>query len=469
MGKEISDILPGIRRFINRNTLFDKQAKIIAAVSGGIDSMTMLDVLLALRHEFELTLAVAHVNYGLRGVESDRDEQVVRDYAGNKKLRVFAVQVDPDDPALKAPGSFQERARNIRYTFFERIRVKLGFDYIATGHNADDNAETVFLNLLRGSGPDGLRGIPPKRDTIIRPLIECTRKDIELYAHANGIPHRVDASNITGRYARNVVRNEVFPLIQTKLRENVRDSINRTSEIIRSVDDYLHDEVKRQGAGIVQQTGEHEFFLETGHLQALHPVIIHYIVRETAGRLTGSPVSFEITKRVVSLLIAPAGTSVIINPGYRVDKESSGIRFLGNKDPEEFFVSIELNEEYRFEEFTFRSSFVTADRVSYDTDKMSEYVDADKLHKPFILRRWNEGDRMRPLGMKSFKKVSDIFTDAKVPGAYKHRIPLIESRDGIVWICGVQLDDRFKITDNTQHIVKMEYIPHATRPYRYKR
>jgi len=463
MSTENYDILRVVKRCITRNKLFDKKSKIIAAVSGGIDSMTLIEVLLALRKEYAITLAVAHVNYGLRGKESEGDEQLVRDYAGSKGLPIYAKKVNPDDPAVRTTGSLQQWARDLRYLFFEEMRVKHGFDFIATGHTADDNAETVFLNLLRGAGPEGLRGIPAKRDSIIRPLIYISRNAIETYAGSMNIPFRVDTSNRSDRYARNVVRNHVFPLIQSKLRENVKDSINRTSEIIRSIDDYIREEAKRQSTGMVQKTGDREYFIEKKPLKSLHPVIAGYVIRDTATRLCGMPISFIVTKRIQWLIDSPAGVSVVITPEYRADSESSGIRLLENKDPEKFIAPIELNEEYRFSDFTFKSSFTTPDQVSFDNNKNIEYVDAGKIEKPIILRYWFEGDRIQPLGMHTMKKVSDIFIDAKVPRSYKHRIPLLTTLKDIIWICGIQIDDRFKVTDNTQHILKIQYIPHAGR------
>lgn len=463
MSTESNDIIRVIKRCIARNTLFDRKSKIIAAVSGGIDSMTMIGVLLKLKPDYDLTLAIAHVNYGLRGKESDGDEQLVRTYAGNNNIPVFIKKVNPDNFSEHGTGSLQQWARDVRYSFFEEMRVKHGFDVIATGHTADDNAETVFLNLIRGAGPEGLRGIPVKRDVIIRPLLDVSRDAIETYAHSMRIPFRVDSSNRSGRYARNVIRNEVFPLIQSKLRENVTNAINRTSGIIESIDDYIRNEAGKLSAGMVQKTGGHEYFIERKALKSIHPVIAAYIIREIASRLCGMPISFEITQRVLSLINAPSGVSVVITPEYRADSESAGIRFLENKDPESFITPVELNEEYRFRNFTFRSSFVSHDCLSFDTNKNVEYIDCEKISKPLFLRTWTEGDRIQPLGMDTHKKVSDIFIDAKVPRAYKRRIPLLATPEEIIWVCGIQLDDRFKVTDNTRRILKIEYIPNAER------
>jgi tRNA(Ile)-lysidine synthase len=463
MSTKNHDVLRAIRKCIAGEKLFEGQSKIIVAVSGGIDSMTLLYSLIALETEFELSLAVAHVNYGLRGVESDSDEHLVREYAESNGIPVFIKKINPDDPGLIIGGSVQVWARDIRYGYFEELRTKHKFDLVATGHTSDDNAETVFLNLIRGSGLDGLRGIPPKRGTIIRPMIYISRKDIEAYAGSGNIPYRIDISNKSDRFARNVLRNEVFPLMESKLRENVLYSINRTSSIIRSIDDYIHETAQKQYGGIVRETGTNEFYIGKKELQSLHPVITDYLLRDIVSRVSKSPASFELTRRIRNLIYAPAGNTIFITPEYRVDSEASGIRFLENKEPERFTIEINLYEEYRFGDFTFRSSSVDRTGVSFDMVGNIEYIDADKIKKSLVLRTWQKGDRLQPLGMRTFKKVSDIFIDAKIPRSEKHRIPLLTTDEDIIWICGLKLDDRFKVDDNTRHIIKLEYIPHGKR------
>ncbi len=463
MRKNSYDIFRVIKECVAREKLFGNNAKIIAAVSGGVDSMALFEILVSMKKEYNLALAVAHVNYGLRGDESDGDERLVCSFAAEKGLPVFVKKVKTDEQEEYKTASFQERARNIRYSFFEELQQTHGFDLIATGHTADDNAETVFLNLVRGAGPEGLAGIPPKRDSIIRPLIDIPRKEIEHFARTEGVPFRIDSSNLSDRYARNIVRNEVFPLIHEKLRENVSASINRTSEIVRAIDDFVCLEAQKQSAGMVKKTGDGEYFIEKPALKSLHPVIARYVIRDTALKAAGHPVSFEITQRIRSLIDSPAGASVMISPDHRVDSESSGIRFLKNTDPDNFEVFIELNEEYRFKDFTFKSTFVSRDQVRYDRNRNVEYIDAGKITKPLLLRSRRQGDRMQPLGMQTEKKLSDIFVDAKIPRSYKHRIPLLTTQDAIVWVCGLQLDERFKVTENTQLILKIEYLPYAKR------
>lgn len=461
MSTKNHDVLRSIRECIAREKLFEKKSKVIVAVSGGVDSMILLHTLIALKSEFDLSLAVAHVNYGLRGTASDSDERLVREYADHNRIPVFVKKIRPDYRGVSIGGSIQEWARKIRYGYFEELRTGHEFDLVATGHTSDDNAETVFLNLIRGSGLDGLRGIPPKRGTVIRPMIYISRKDIESYAGSENIPYRVDVSNKSDRFARNVLRNEVFPLMQSKLRKNVLYSINRTSSIIRSIDDYLHEIAQREYSGIIKETGKNEYYLDKKDLRALHPVIADYLIRDLLSRVLKSPASFELTRRVHKAIHAPAGISVFITPAYRVDSEASGIRFLENIDPGRFLREIKLYEEYWFDDFTFRSSFVESNRISFDRTDTIEYIDADKVNKPVFLRFWEKGDRLQPLGMRAFKKVSDIFIDAKIPRSEKHRVPLLTTDTDIVWICGLKLDDRFKVDDNTRHIIKLEYIPHG--------
>ncbi len=462
MGNKKALFLSAIESFITSEKLFGVKAKIIVAVSGGIDSITLTETLLSLQGKYKLDLAIAHVNYGMRGEESDKDEAFVRDYAEKNGLQVYIKRADMSNSADNDTGSFQEQARATRYAFFKDILGAYGFDLVATGHNASDNAETAFLNFLRGSGPEGLKGIPPKRDFIIRPFLNVTREEIVSFVQTENIPYREDSSNVSDKYARNVVRNEIFPLIQSKIGKNIRASINRTSEIIRSIDEYIQEQAQVEINRIVQGVRTDEYFLTKESICTLHPVIANYVIRDVVNRLLDMPVSYEITQRIRRLADAPSGSAVILSPEYRADSESAGIRIYKRTKPEELVENIVFDREYCFKEFTFRSTSVSPDDITLDENKNTEYVDADTLRKPLTLRYWKHGDRIRPLGMESEKKVSDIFIDAKIPRAYKERIPILESPDGIVWICGIQLSDRYKVTKSTKNVLKLEYIPHAT-------
>jgi len=463
MGKEKDLLLSTIESYTISEKLFGQHAKIVIAVSGGTDSMALTEVLLSLREKYSLELLIAHVNYGLRGAESDGDEAFVRQYAENTGLPVYVKKSDLRNNPLPGGGSVQEQARHIRYEYFSEVCTTAGFDLIATGHTASDNAETLLLNLIRGSGPEGLKGIPPKRGNIIRPLLKVSRVDIESFVKTERIPFREDSSNESGAYARNILRNEVIPLIETKIRKNVRNSLNRTSEIIRAVDRYVEEQAHSHREQVVETIHEKEFFIKKNDLRSLHPVIADYIIRDVIDRLCGEIVSYDLTQRIRTLLDASSGSTVPLPSGYQADSESAGIRFYKNYETEPFRVELTPGTGYQGKSFTFKSTSISPGDVSFSDNKNTEYVDADLIGSPMVLRYWQEGDRIQPLGMSSFKKVSDVFIDAKIPRAYKNRIPILETPDGIVWICGTQLDDRFKVTKNSQNVLKLEYIPYATR------
>jgi tRNA(Ile)-lysidine synthase len=450
-----------VRRFIKHEDLFHNGAKILIAVSGGVDSMTLLSILYDFREEFGLRLAVAHVNHGIREIESPNEEAFVRASCERLKIPVYVHRVDPAVFRKKESGSVQEIARNIRYAFFDTRMREIGFDCIATAHTANDNAETVFLNLLRGAGLEGMRGIPPKRDAIVRPVLCLTRSEIESFALDRGIEFRTDSSNRSGTYARNIIRNEVFPLIESRLRANVAQTVNRSSSIFREVDEYMRFAVGNLFPQSVGQVGEKEFFISSVTLQSLPPVIADYLIRETVSRIADTTLDFDTTRRIGSLLASSPGAAVQFAPGFRAARESDGIRFHEDAAAASYCVPVEPGEEYRIGGNAFRSAIVAANDVRFDENKNVEYIDFEKIRQPLYLRNWREGDFMIPLGMRTRKKISDIFIDAKIPIAHKQRVPILASDDSVIWVCGVQLDDRAKVTENTKYAVRLEYHPAA--------
>lgn len=459
MGKETVNIVRRVTEYVQAESLFSNNARIIVAVSGGIDSVVLLNILYELRTEYDLQLIVAHVNYGLRAADSKGDEEFVEHLGKRLDLPVYVHRQHLSDLTTPGRGSLQERAREVRYRFFENLRRERGFDLIATGHTADDNAETVFLNLIRGAGVEGLRGIPPKRDKIIRPLLTIGRDEISAYAHQRGLDFRIDVTNATDAYARNIVRNEIFPLIEQKLRENVSRTLNRSSVIFRELHQYMVSTARSVFGDTVTHVQDDEYVIHVEKLRELPSAPATYLLREIIFRLIGRSVNFQTIHQVLKLQGAHAGTSVILAPGYRAYRETNAIRFLREGSADPFHTLIEHGKEYQFDTFVFRTSIVPREEISLSSDPHVEYADFDAIEGPMYLRSWKEGDRLIPLGMNSYKKVSDLFIDAKIPRAHKQKIPIVEAHGEIIWVCGIRLDERVKITENTSRALKLEYIP----------
>jgi tRNA(Ile)-lysidine synthase len=447
------------RQYIDSESLIERGNKILVAVSGGIDSMTLLDVLTVLSKDLALSLAIAHVQYGLRGDDSVADEEFVRRTSDTLSVPCYVKRIPPGDSVWRERGSVQELARAIRYDFFEQIRRKIGFDLVATGHTANDNAETVLLHVIRGSGPDGLSGIPVRRGVVIRPLLWADRKQIESYATSRGILSREDRSNNEGTYTRNLVRNKIIPFLETQVQKNVVRSIIKTASINRSLDGYLNTIAEEIAQKAIVRVAPDEYEISQTALETLHPAIADYVVRFIARQVIGTTLSFTETISVRDLLAKPVGTVAELENRFRVYRERDKLRFIREPAGHADEQRVVLNESYVWHGSVFRISGVTGEAVDTAAGKNVEFIDADKIHEPFLLRPWREGDRFIPFGMEDEKKVSDLFIDEKVPRAHRKRRAIFEANGTIVWVCGTRLDNRVRVTPETKSFYKIEFTP----------
>jgi tRNA(Ile)-lysidine synthase len=447
------------RQYIDSESLIEHGNKILVAVSGGVDSMTLLDVLTVLRKDLALSLAIAHVQYGLRGNDSVADEELVRHTADTHSVPCYVKRIPPGDSVWQERGSVQELARTIRYEFFEQIRREIGFDLVATGHTATDNAETVLLHLIRGSGPDGLSGIPVRRGVVIRPLLWAERQQIESYAVARRIHSREDRSNIEGTYTRNLLRNKIIPFLEAQVQKNVVRSITKTASINRTLDGYLDTIAGEIAQKAVVQVAPDEYEISQTALESLHPAIADYVIRYIVRQVTGTTLSFTGTISVRDLLRKPVGTVAELENRFRVFREHDKLRFIREPAGHAEVQNVDLNESYLWHGSVFRISGVTGEDVDTASGKNVEFIDADKIHEPFVLRSWREGDRFIPFGMGNEKKVSDLFIDEKIPRAHRKRRAIFEANGTIVWVCGTRLDNRVRITPGTRSFYKIEFTP----------
>ena len=448
------------REHLVRRRLLGERSKILVAVSGGVDSVILLDLLAGERGHLALTLAVAHYNHQLRGAESDDDETFVMERARAYGVECYVERADTAEVARLSRRGVQETARTLRYDFFAKLLLSSGFDRIATAHNADDNAETVLLNLFRGAGVQGLAGIPAVRSdrNIVRPLLFAERKDIAAFAQEAGLPFREDSSNDTDHYTRNFIRHRVLPLVQEQVNPTIVQTLNRSSELFRELEAYLSYDARRHLDLIVTRQTADDLHVAIPGVRGVPVLLRQYIVMLAAERFTGRRPDFDQTARVLDLMDGLTGAWVPLSQDHVVFRDRDALVFRKAEPLSEFRIVVQQNHAYDLGTFHFSSELLSG--VPEQTrDRPAEFVDADKL-KPgdLILRTWSEGDAFMPLGMRTMKKVSDFFVDAKVPVYEKRRFPILETADGaIVWVCGQRIDDRFKVTEDTRRVLKLEF------------
>ncbi len=397
--------------------------KLILALSGGIDSMVLADMLLQSKADFVL----AHCNFHLRGEESDGDEKFVRDYAERNGLTIYVKQFDTLDYAKEHKLSIEMAARELRYAWFEELRQQLNYDFIAVAHHADDQLETFFINLLRGAGIRGLKGMQKVNGRIIRPLLDVSRVEIQQYAEEHHLEWREDHTNAETLFLRNKIRHELLPVIDGISKEG-------RSAILKSIN-HLASENELYRELLNEKLPTSNCQLSTVNFQLLFEWLRDFGFNEDQVHFIHD-----------ALNSGQPGTS-FFSPTHRVTIERNGIELTPicqqNATP------LELS----YEQITNDCSF------AMDTSNRVAQLDYEKISFPLQIRKWQAGDRFHPLGMKGSKLLSDFFVDQKMTNRQKEECyVLVTSDDTIVWVVGRRIDDRFKVTDKTKTILKVQIV-----------
>lgn len=453
-----TDLLSKFEKYCKEKSLIRKGEGIIVAVSGGVDSVVLLDLLSKLRSKYALRLQVAHFNHQLRGKESEGDEAFVHRLAEKRGLPFVVERMATAAHAKRQRVSIQVAARDLRYSFLSRVSKEEGTYKIATAHNANDNAETLLFNLCRGAGISGLSGIPVFRPdlNIIRPLLFASRSKIETYAKAHGLKFRNDSSNRKLHYKRNFIRKKVLPLLERSLNPEIVSALNRTAEIFRRLEDMVHHEARIHLERLTIRKTKDRLQLNLPEFRKLHPFLQETIIELVARIFTGVPLESNKVSRILGLLQAEVGKHIATSKHLSVYRDRQQLVFTSGAKRPGVEYEIRPNRSYTFGDFRFSSKTVPRKAVRWTNNRNVEYVDADRLNNRLVLRTWKKGDWFKPLGLRGKKKLSDFLIDEKIPLYEKESIPVLESHGNIVWVCGVRLDDRCRITDSTRNVLKLE-------------
>ena len=433
--------------------------KVLVAVSGGPDSLSLLHRLWTEREGRQIRVEAAHLDHGLRGQESAAEAEWVSDWCAERGIVCHSGREDVAAFASAHKRGKQEAARMVRYAFLERTAAAIGADKIATGHTRDDQAETVLGNILRGTGTDGLRGIPERRGLIVRPLLGVSRAEIDAYCAAHSLSPRQDASNFSSdHYTRNRLRLELLPQLRREYNPRVDDALLRLSEIAARDSDYLAGQAAAAIADAVRSESRGRLEMDRTVLARLHPVLLPYVLRQAIKRIRGSNegISYESLSLVGEAIARnkPRGFALMLSyPTCTVDvtRDTVTVFIFADQDALYGYFSTPLpvpgTAALPELGWTMTASWVeTPGAVRLDADA----VDLASL----TARNRRSGDKMDPLGMGGrHKKVSDIFTDAKVPRSERARVPIVADAQGIVWIAGHALAERVKVTDKTARVL----------------
>lgn len=434
-------MLQKFQNHLLHNFQFLNGKKILLATSGGKDSMVMVHLF----QQLDYKIGIAHCNFQLRGMESFEDQNFVQEYAAANDIPVFITQFDTKAFAEDYKISTQVAARELRYNWFYELLETEKFDYILTAHHADDNLETFLINLSRGTGLEGLTGIPEQNEKVIRPLLAFSQEEMEEYARLNNIQWREDSSNASDKYLRNKIRHHLVPMLK-KLNPNFLSSFHNTQAYLQEAQVMVED----ASIMIYQQVAKQEndtIYFDLKKLKKL-PNYKSYLYQWL------KEFGFSAWEDIYDLVESQSGKHVF-SPEYRLlkDRDSlilSPINFVNEK--EEYFI----DENQKEVNIPLNLSFSKATDISVGSNRVI-FVDSDKLQYPLVLRHWNEGDRFQPFGMNGkSKKVSKLFKDEKLSLIEKENSWLLCSNDTIVWIINVRQDDRFRIDNTTKNILKIQ-------------
>ena len=456
------DILDTFISFNKKHQLFNFGDSILVALSGGVDSVVLLHLLHRLMKEWGLKIHVAHLNHMIRGEESDGDELFVIELCAKWDVPCTVNRRDVPGFQKKEGISVEMAAREVRYKFLDEVAREQQCRCIAIAHNANDQAETVLDHLMRGSGITGLSGMPVKRDHYIRPLLFATRDEIERYAQEQALSFQKDSSNEDVSYKRNRIRHNLIHIIEEQFNPRAVSALNKVSSIMTEADEYLDYSANEALKHCIRYKDRDKIILDIIEFLAYFNILQKYVLRKALKHLGRDErlLNFKVFEKI-RLLLEKRRYGTFLDLGQNVQIRLS---------PDELVIGTfhQHDEEIQIDSIPFKSDLWDGwnleinrdgkplDEIVKNSDLNVAWVDEDCLQGTLKVRTLREGDRFYPLNFKGSKKLSDFFIDKKIPFYERQRIPVLECRKGIVWLCGFRLDDRFKVTTRTKRVLNLK-------------
>ncbi len=446
-------LLNRFKEYISAHNLFQSKDKLLLAVSGGVDSVVLCELCKQAGYDF----AIAHCNFQLRGQESDRDEAFVKELAKKYDVEVFVKRFDTTAIAAKEKKSIETIARELRYEWFYELMnlpITIGttnkpLNYILTAHHADDNIETTAMNFFRGTGIAGVRGILPKQEKIIRPLLFARRKELEDFVKERHLQYVTDSSNLENDYTRNFFRNKILPAITEVYPDALKNVLNNIDRFAET--EQLHLQAIASHKKKLVEKKEDEFHIPVLKLLKTQPLqtVMYEIIKDFG-------FSSHQTPEVLALLKSETG-KYVQSSTHRIIKNRNWLIITGNDSATAQNILIEAEDDkIVFNGGEIKIKRITAAEYKIRHSPLLAQLDINDIEFPLLLRKWKQGDYFYPLGMNKKKKLSRFFIDQKLSLTEKENTWVVEMNKKIIWIVGMRIDNRFKITSQTQQVLVLE-------------
>ena len=458
------DLALVVEQTIRKYNMLDHGDSIVVGFSGGPDSLCLLHVLLELKEALELKIYAAHLNHQFRGKDADEDalyvKEICKEWGVDAFIQVFNVTAYAKEKGL----SSEEAGREVRYRLFSEVANEVGANKIAVAHNMNDNAETVLMNIFRGSGIEGLKGIEAARGEIIRPLINVRREEIEAYCEEKALNPRIDKTNLEPIYGRNKIRLELIPYIEKNFNANIMSTLNRLSDIVTLENDFFNKEAKIVFLEIAI-IGENSIEYNINKLNNIHPALMRRIIRMGIEELSGSlrGIEYKNIETVVDLMDKSTGAAVMLPGNIKayISYDKMILKFDTRDENDKYFLRLvdDSDNVAALLDFTIRLTTIDASQIiDVKKDKQRVYIDKAKIKGELVLRNRLEGDVFSPIGLKGSKKLKEYFIDEKIPRDERDNVFLIADGKEIVWVLGKRLSDKYKITKDTKEAIEINII-----------
>lgn len=461
-----------VLHFIRKHGLIPNGGKVLVGVSGGPDSVCLVHILAQLREELGIELCLAHFNHQLRGTDSEADARYVSGLASSLGLPSIIEQQDVRQLQQARSCSLEEAAREMRYAFLGRAARSWGAGRVAVGHTADDQAETILMHIVRGTGLSGLRGMAPRTRwrsplnpeplLVVRPLLEVSHEETEAYCQSHQLSPRLDLSNQSPAYLRNRFRQQLLPVLQS-FNPNIRQTLSRNASMLSDDYAFIQMQVTTAWEEVVSET-DSAVVIHRQRFSGLHPAVQRHLLLKVLEYKLGSPQDLE-TSHVENMMVAlrrtgkrvslPGGLELWVGPGQAV--------LAG--EPEAFCPLPPLEGENRVQVpgqtllpgWKVATSILPGRKLRDKGSGYKAYLDLDWAGSDLVVRSRRQGDRLQPLGMGQVKKLQDFMVDARVPEPWRDRTPLVCSPQHILWVVGWRISEVAKITEATTNILKIEF------------